>query len=173
MQLNDWLTLVAIIIGPIAAVCVSLNIEARRRKYEQRLIVLRMLINTRAVPSDPSWSVAINLVPVEFNDNSNIMKAWHSYMEAAKYRPTPENQRKAEETIRAKQTALIYQILCSLGINLSETDLQTESYIADGYVQRDELYLASLRALPEIAESMKKQEEILRTIYSQSAQNEL
>ncbi|MGO9994125.1 MAG: DUF6680 family protein [Steroidobacteraceae bacterium] len=61
MKLNDWLTLIAIVLGPISAVCITLWIEHRRRLRERRLYVTRMLLMTRHLPADPQYNAAINL----------------------------------------------------------------------------------------------------------------
>jgi len=45
----------------------------------------------------------------------------------------------------------------SAGLKLSEGDIQTQAYVSEGFVARDNLYLDMLRALPEIAATMKTQ----------------
>lgn len=47
MDTAAWLTLLAIVLGPMAAVAISLWIDAHRRKRESRLILLRQLMITR------------------------------------------------------------------------------------------------------------------------------
>jgi hypothetical protein len=73
MHLNDWLTLAAILLGPIVAVAITLWIEGRRRQRDTRMIVLRQLMATRHLPGDPMYSAAVNLIPVEFNDEAEVM----------------------------------------------------------------------------------------------------
>ena len=162
MTLTEFLTIVAIIFGPVAAVLISLWNERRRKRHEQKLSILRMLMNTRAMPSDPAWSVAVNLVPIEFNDDRKVMKAWREYMEAVRYKASPENEQTANAQSVAKQIKLIHQVLKSMDLEISETDLQTEAYLATAYVERDNLYLNSLAATADIARTLQEQTEILR-----------
>ena len=142
---------------------ITLVIEARTQKRARQIHVMRMLLNTRDLVSDPNYSIAINLVPVEFNHDKKIMKSWETYIEKVRSRPTPEGQNEHSELLKAKQTALIYQIMSTLGFKLSETDIQTSGYIAQGFVARDELYLDSLRAMRDIAELMKTTIRIYRS----------
>ena len=64
LQIYEWLTLAAILIGPIVAVIITLATEARRRTREQQTQTLRMLLSTRHLPSDPAYSTAINMIPI-------------------------------------------------------------------------------------------------------------
>ena len=151
LKLAEWLTLVGIIIGPIAAVMISLAFEQRRRTRDSQIQVMRMLLNTRHMPADPAYSIAINLVPVEFNKQKGVMAAWTAYIEAVRYTPSDENADEHERQVRAKQTTMIFKIMRFLGFDLSETDIQTSAYAAQGFIDRDNLYLDSLRAWPRVA----------------------
>src|SRR3546814_19133659 len=64
---SEILTLIAVIVGPIVAVVITLWVDGRRRDREQKIIVLRLLLATRHIPADPRFLTAINLIPVEFN----------------------------------------------------------------------------------------------------------
>jgi hypothetical protein len=87
VTVDEWLTLAAIVFGPIAAVGITLWIEGRRRRRETRLTVLRQLMATRHLPADPMYSTAVNLIPVEFNDERDVMAAYKAYQEAIRQRP--------------------------------------------------------------------------------------
>lgn len=156
LKLYELLTLAGIVIGPITAVAISLWFEQRKRTREARTQILRMLINTRGMPSDPAYSIAINLIPVEFNGHKAVMQAWRNYIESVRYDPTPENAAPHEQKLTANQVSMIYQIMKSLNLGLSESDIQTEGYLARGFTTRDNLYLDSLRAMREIADASTK-----------------
>jgi hypothetical protein len=162
LKLSELLTLIGIVIGPIIAVAITLVAESKRRKRDGQIQVMRMLLNTRQLAADPAYSIAINLVPVEFNKSTQVMAAWRMYIEAVRYRPTQENQEEHHRQLNAKQTTLIYQIMRSLGFQLSETDIQTSAYLSDGFVKRDNLYLDSLQAMCDIADAIKQQNEFVR-----------
>lgn len=48
-----------------------------------------------------------------------------------------------------------------IGFKLSETDIQTSAYAADGFIKRDNILIASQLAMPDIAESLRRQTEML------------
>lgn len=161
LELYEWLTLLGIVLSPIAAVLITLWVERRRRDQEQQVQTLRMLLTTRHLPADPAYSVAINLVPVEFSKHKRVMTAWSEYIEAVRFAPTPENAEAAHEKTRVKQTRLIYEITRVLKLGLSETDIQSSAYASEGYIKRDNLVIDAQLAWREIADALKVQTEVM------------
>ncbi len=154
-------TIAAIIIGPLAAVLITNRIEIRRRKFESRSHILRMLLNTRGLPGDPSWSIAINSVPIEFHGETDVMPLWRNYLQAVRFKPSPGNEEAHRLDAVSKQTALIFSIAKKLKYSITENDIQNEAYYSSGYIERDNLMLDSWRALQRIAHC---QEEFLKRI---------
>jgi len=157
MDTTAWLTLLAILLGPIVAVAVSLWVEGRRRRREARLMVLRQLIVTRHLASDPNYSAAINLVPVEFNDEPAVITEYKAYQEAIRQVPGEDPQAIAlcDQRVSITQTKLIFAIMRSLNLKASEADLPAEAYAARGMLQRDLLYLRSLEAQIRTADALE------------------
>lgn len=155
LKLYELLTLIGIFLGPLIAVGITLWTESRRQKREGQIQVMRMLLNTRHLVGDPMYSVAINLVPVEFNSSKNVVQAWKEYIDSARYKPSDENVQQHAQLLLAKQTTLIFRVMQSLGFQLSESDIQTNRYASNALIERDALYLDSLRAMREIANSLK------------------
>ena len=164
LKLYEWLTLVGVIAGPIVAVLLTLWIEGRRRDHDQRVQVLKALLTTRHLPGDPAYSVAINMIPVEFNKSAAVMAAWHSYMEAVRYRPSDENADEHFKVTMTKQTKLIFQVMRELGFKLAETDIQTTAYAADGFIQRDNVFIEAWRSWPRIAAALEANNQMLQNI---------
>jgi hypothetical protein len=47
--------------------------------------------------------------------------------------------------------------MCSVGLtNLTERDIETQAYLSQKFVDRDKVYIDSMRALPEIAAMIKR-----------------
>jgi len=84
------------------------------------------------------------------------MAAWRNYLDAVRFKPVPGDEQAHEKRIIAKQTALIFSIMEALNLKLSESEIQAEAYISGGFVTRDSIYIASLQAMPEIAQAMKR-----------------
>ena len=161
LKLYELVTIVAIVVGPIMAVALQLLAEARRQKREQQTQTMRMLASTRHMPSDPAYSTAINMIPIDFNRNQKVMAAWSTYIETIKFQPTEENVANHEKKIVTKQTKLIFEIMNSLGYNLPETDIETTPYAAGGFIARDNLMLDAWRAWPRIADSLEAQTQLI------------
>lgn len=161
LKFSDWISLSGLICGPIVAVALTLWIDGRRKRREQRIQIMRMLLTTRHLPGDATYSVAINLIPIEFNDRKSVMAAWNSYIEAVRYIPSPENRSGHDKIMSAKQTKLIFEMMKAIGFKLSETDIQTSAYAADGFIKRDNILLESQLAMPEIAKALNRQIELM------------
>lgn len=157
LKLYEFLTLLAIITGPIIAVIVSLVMEARRRTREQQTQTLRMLLSTRHLPSDPNYSTAINLIPIDFNNNTGVMTAWNTYIETIRFRPAAEDEETHRQKTINKQTKLIFQMMKCLGYKLDETDIQLSAYAADGFILRENMNIEAMLAWPRIATALETQ----------------
>jgi hypothetical protein len=164
MDMKDWLTLAALILGPVFAVSVTLWIEGQRRRRDSRLIVLRQLIATRHLPGDPMYSTAINLIPVEFNSDERVMVAYKAYQEAVSA-VVPvgdaEAAKRCDQNVGVKQTKLIFAIMQAMKLRASEADIPVEAYAAKGMTARDELWLNSLRGTVRIADALELQTKLI------------
>ena len=151
LKFSEWLTLAGIVLGPIIAVAITLIYESRRRKREGKNNIFKLLLNTRHMPSDGLYCVAINSIPAEFSTNKKVMEAWEAYLNEVRYKPTPENQETHDKTMKSKQSKLIYEVGRALGYKLAESDIDLSAYISSGFVFRDTTYLDSLIATKNMA----------------------
>jgi hypothetical protein len=171
MRAQDWLTLIALLLGPVSAVLISLRIEGDRRTRDGRLRIVRMLLSTRHMPAHPDWNVAINLIPLEFNDRPEVLEAWRRYHSAVRD-PAPKGyEEDHQRRVGAAQTSLIFRAMIAAGLkNVSEGDIASEVYVSQGFVDRDAIYVESLKALPHIAATMKEQADFMRGWFSSQRQ---
>lgn len=158
MDLNSWLTLVGIILSPIIAVLITLWVEGRRRDREGKMVVVRTLMATRHLPSDPNYSTAINLLRVEFADCPQVMEAYREYHRNIRRERPSSDQGVAllDQDILTSQTKLLSAVMMAVGMKVSEADLAVEAYAAGGFIARDNLYIASLAAQPRIADALER-----------------
>jgi hypothetical protein len=164
MSTYSWLTLLAIVVGPVVAVVITLITEHYRRARERRIQIMRMLLATRHLPADPQYNIAINLIPAEFNDQKEVMAKWREYHAHVRQHPDEASRAEFEKRANVTQSALIFQVMQSVGLKFSEGDIQTEAYISQGFVDRDALYQASLKAMPDIAETLDEQRKLTQII---------
>ena len=163
MDMKDWLTLIALVLGPVIAVGITLWIEGQRRRHERRLAVLRQLMATRHLPGDPMYSTAINLIPVEFNDDRHVMEAYKAYQTAVSQPPSTEPEAVAltNQKVAVTQTKLIFAVMKAMKLRASEADLPVEAYAAKGMIERDNLWLNSLRGTVRIADALELQTKLM------------
>jgi hypothetical protein len=155
LQPYEWLTLVGIVVGPIAAVLISLWVEQRRKERDQKIIILRLLLTTRHLVADAGYSAAINLIPIEFAGNRDVQTAYREYIELAFTKRTPETAADLNAKTAIKQTRLIHAVAQSMGYkNIAETDIQTTAYAAEGWIERENTLIASQQAMVRVANAL-------------------
>ncbi|MBZ6380178.1 DUF6680 family protein [Sphingomonas sanguinis] len=157
MKIYEFINLIGLFVGPISAVIITLWYQQRSGMKDRQTQTLRMLINTRHMAADPAYSVAINMVPIEFNNVPSIMTAWEKYIEVVRYRASEDNVDSHHKDMTAKQTQLIFSISRHLGYKISETDIQSSAYVSQGYIDRDQLAVQSQVAWIRIANALEGQ----------------
>ena len=164
MSATDWINIAAIVIGPIVAVAITLWIEGRRKSHDAKLTTLRLLLASRDFPSDPSYQVAIKLVPVEFNDCPAVLSAHREFLEAANVDTegfSEDRVKAASERTAIKVTRLLFEMSKAAGLNIRETDIQTGGFGSRGFFYRDNLVQDSQRAMRDIANILWMQTRML------------
>ncbi len=157
MNVYEILTLLGLIVGPLSAVLITLWSQSRSAVRDKQLHTFRMLIGTRHLVADPGYSVAINMIPVDFNKCPKIIAAWEKYMDTAYYKSSPENKDRHDRELTDKQTRLIFEISKHLNYNLSESDLEKRSYAAQSFIDRDQLGIQAQVAWIRIANALETQ----------------
>ena len=151
LKLYEWLTLAAIVIGPIVAVRITHAAAQRGKDREQKLQVLRMLIATHHLPSDPTYQVAINLIPIEFRGCRPVIDAHREFIASIGKRLDGVNDEAITRDYGMKSIRLVHQVAKALQYDLRETDLQTAPYVSKGWAERDAILLDSQKAMRDIA----------------------
>ena len=151
LKLYEWLTLIGVFLGPITAVAITLWVDGRRRDRDQKLTILRMLLTTRHVPSDPAYQVAVNLIPAEFGRHRPVMEAYQQFSDAVAVQPDGRNDELIAQNTATKSTRLIFEISKVLEFDIRETDIQTRGYISRGWAKREETLIDSQKAMRDIA----------------------
>ena len=83
MTVADFATVGAMILGPVAAIFIAWCLEKRRDQRERRMNIFRTLMRTRTGSARLSADhvAALNLVQVEFRNDSGVQAAWKEYFE--------------------------------------------------------------------------------------------
>jgi hypothetical protein len=77
------ITIIAIIVGPIAAVAVTLWHESRKEKRQTQLwLFLTLVAYRQSSPPALEWVNALNQIDVVFYNVPEVIKAWREYYDA-------------------------------------------------------------------------------------------
>lgn len=157
---GDWLgagvnglsILVAILLGIVFGPMIAEK-GARRDKQEA---LLRTLVETWLVPALPSYSTAINLIPIEFRAAPAVMAQFRRYMGHVNLQPeTPEALPAHQRATVEEQAKLIEAVAKHLGYAVTADHLLTQSYISSGYVERERLLASAYHAWLRMASALE------------------
>src|ERR1051325_3654112 len=126
IYLKDWLTLIALLLGPLLAVWWTLWYQAR---MERRNIKFRHFItlmgHRKSIPISPDWALALNLIDVVYADDPRIVAKWHALYEVLCTKPLDETK------FQHASLELMSAIARSLGFSeLEQTDID-KFYVPD------------------------------------------
>lgn len=78
METRDIIGLLAIFVGPVTAVCITLWWQRRKEKRDRKLqLFTTLMANRRAALPSYEWANALNLIDVVFADHPKIVDLWH------------------------------------------------------------------------------------------------
>ncbi len=80
VSLESWLTMLAIIAGPISALLIQKKLERYREKKERKLTVFRNLMASRASRLSPLYVQSLNAIEVEFYNEKEVIQAWRQFI---------------------------------------------------------------------------------------------
>jgi hypothetical protein len=72
--------IIAIVLGPVTAIIVSLWIQQRRAKRESKeRLFSTLMAHRRSYPPTYEWASALNLIDVVYADHDDVVKLWHEH----------------------------------------------------------------------------------------------
>ena len=97
MTLSEWLTLLAIVLGPLFGVWLARHMQDRAIYRERRMDIFRTLMRTRRTPMWPDHVGALNLVEIEFSEKGTLLTLGASCSNTSGPR-TPADMMKRQQT---------------------------------------------------------------------------
>jgi hypothetical protein len=79
IKLEGWLTIAAIILGPLLAFAVQHQRDKKQERERRKTEIFRRLLLTLKVPMAQSHVDALNSIPLEFQSHADVMRAWRLY----------------------------------------------------------------------------------------------
>jgi hypothetical protein len=157
-----FLNLLAIILGPVTAVCITLWVQSRSiKKTAKRQLFTSLIAERKGIVISREVANALNTIDVVFSDNPKVVELWHKYYSLLSQQPSEERAHTWLELLSAIATDLGYS-------NLKQVDLDkfyTPQSHADWYEFEKEIRGEWLRVLKNTERFLvEKREPDKRTI---------
>ncbi|HXY13349.1 MAG TPA: DUF6680 family protein [Terriglobales bacterium] len=144
IRLEGWLTIVAIILGPLLAFAVQNWRDERRERRNRKTEIFRRLLLTLKVPMAPSHVDAINSIPLEFSSEKKVLDAWKLYSSHLNVPQQPQQTSEQVARWAEKKFDLLIDLVYEIGQNLGGYDhlnkasLRDSIYVPKGYAESEE-----------------------------------
>lgn len=132
----ELLTIIAIIVGPIAAIQADKYLERRRDEKERRLRVFRTLMLTRGSVLSPAHVEALNSIDLEFcsddTKDRSVRDAWKQYLDQLAHHPgekaSDDEQKRWREKNEELLTELLFAMAKAVGYDFDKTHIKRTAY---------------------------------------------
>ncbi len=138
----EWLTLAAIILGPILAVATQLWIQARKDKRDIKLWVFSTLMGYRAMILNPSFVQAFNLVDVVFYKNDEVRKKRKEFLDVVTAVVGRDLTPQEVEKCRDLVAEMLSKMGSELGYAFDHTQIKDTGYYPIAFEKLDTATLA-------------------------------
>ena len=129
MEVKDWITIIALIVIPIAAVIIGQYLQTRAKKREDKMRIFTVLMNTRAFAWTKESVEALNMIDVVFVNDKKVRTAWANLLDA--YNSTENSIQLAN-----KRATLKYKLLEEMAVCLGYKDKITWDTIQNPYIPK-------------------------------------
>lgn len=119
MEVKDAVSIIAILVGPVFAVLITLWWQQWKEKRDRKLNLFTVLMaHRRSLVPTNEWVNALNLIDVVFADHPKVVALWHD-LYVLLYTSPPQEQAKAH-----KYLELLSAMAIVLGFpHLQQTDI--------------------------------------------------
>jgi len=142
ITISDWLMMLAIIIGPIAAVHIQKLLDKWNDDKKRKVQVFKDLMTTRVSTLSYQHVSSLNMVGLEFNGKkySKVVNAWKTYLDHLNSFPDDDETLMAiwGEKRNDLLSGLLYEMGESLGFSLDKVHIKKAGYIPKAYADREQ-----------------------------------
>lgn len=131
ISLESWLTIAAVVLGPILALYAQRLLDNRRAKHDRQLRVFRELMITRTQRLSPRHVEALNAVPLEFENRGKgrkVIQKWKVYLEHL----GTDSSKDANAWMTTGTNLLVdmlYEMAGAVGFNTDKIQIGNEIYL--------------------------------------------
>lgn len=138
----EWLTIIAIIVGPVLAVQAQKWIERAREKRNLRLYTFKRLMATRGAVLSPTHVEALNMIDLEFagkgKKDVEVRQRWEEYLDNLTHVVQDPEKHQAELDAWSKRNNdLLVNLLVSMsravGYNFTSVQIRRGVYTPLGH----------------------------------------
>lgn len=140
ITLIEWLTVFALLAGPVSAVWVTRFIDKKREHEKRKWEIFRNLICFRGNQLSKAFVESFSLVEVEFYDDKEVLEVWKELYEHLFTQEPPDDSLKQQfYEEREKATLALYKKMASsLDIKLNSLDVSKHGYFPQGWVDQQD-----------------------------------
>ncbi len=144
IRLEGWLTIIAVLLGPVLAVQIQKYIERKREERQRKLFLFRELMATRGTRLSPRHVEALNLIDLEYSAKNDGMRrvheAWRSYLDALNLPNDPKDPQRVFDKRNDAFVELMYEMGNYLGFKFDRVVIQRNIYspIGHGEIEDDQ-----------------------------------
>lgn len=161
---KDFLTIVAIILGPILAVQAQSIVQSLTEKEARRITLFKTLMSTRAQRLSRDHVQALNMIDIEFygrrvfgvriqsKDEKAVTNQWKTYNDHLNDRTSYPTYEAWARDGNDKFTKLLYEMSRALDYDYDEVQLKRDCYRPEAHVN---LEIAQIEVLDGMAKVLK------------------
>jgi hypothetical protein len=135
ISLENWLTILAILLSPLVALLIQKWLEDRRARQGRKIHIFRELMANRASRLAPAYVQALNGIEVEFYGEKPVIDAWRLLNEHLYSNAAPEDTSMTHWN--NTQTDLLNDLLAkmgkALGYDFATATLKRSTYYPTGW----------------------------------------
>ncbi|MBX7153397.1 MAG: DUF6680 family protein [Candidatus Kapaibacterium sp.] len=138
MEIKDVIMIIAVLVGPIAAVQIQKFLEIKRQIKERKLLIFKALMGTRTARVSVEHVQALNLIDIEFVETKDkkVRECWKMYNDHLNS-PSPELQSWVDKS-NELLIELLFEMSKSLGYSFDKVDIKNGAYSPVSHGNMDE-----------------------------------
>jgi hypothetical protein len=134
IKVTDIIMIIALILGPIAAVQIAECLRKRQETRERRVRIFKTLMATRTTNLYANHIEALNLVEVEFFNDRQVMDRWRLYRNHLDDAEFSTRDYAGWNTVRKnKINDMLYEMSVALGYKYDKSHIEKGVYYPAGY----------------------------------------
>ena len=70
VRMNEWISIIAVLMSPLIAVCVTMLLEKRRQRRKDKMELFQVLMTQRGINESYAWVNALNSIHIIFSSST-------------------------------------------------------------------------------------------------------